>query len=121
MALLTALCSQATVFLAANVSFLALPTVLQFSNNGQGSNSEPNSKLLRSCPEILSLLSTVMSLGSVMLGMLLSRANRLHADSATDANATATYLKNQTSRIPYFHLEPLAVLYSLPFSLLLWA
>jgi hypothetical protein len=56
-----------------------------------------------------------------MLGMLLRRANRLHTDSATDANAAATYLKNQKLRIPYIHLEPLAVLYSLPFSLLLWA
>ncbi|KAI0031343.1 hypothetical protein K488DRAFT_86887 [Vararia minispora EC-137] len=113
----------ATVILTANVSFLAIPDVLQFPNNSPSesptNNIQPFPPPLRSGPAILSYLSTIVVLGSIMIGLLLARQNRAQTETSTDAAQAQKYLSRQESR--FFGFEPLVVLYSLPYALLIWA
>ncbi|OBZ67952.1 hypothetical protein A0H81_12483 [Grifola frondosa] len=92
-----------TVLLNANVAFLAIPSV----DNDNGN---------RTPAQISSYLSIVTSIGSIILGLLLVRQHRVKPkDTAADA---VTFLV--TRRHPTLGLETLAIIYSLPYALLMW-
>ncbi|KAI0356096.1 hypothetical protein OH77DRAFT_1401749 [Trametes cingulata] len=93
----------ATVLLNANVAFLAIPSV----DNG-------NDQL--TAAQISSYLSIVTSVGSIVLGLLLIRQHRVKSkDTADDA---WRYLSSR--KHPTLGLETLAIIYSLPYALLMW-
>ncbi|KAI0823006.1 hypothetical protein BC628DRAFT_1326187 [Trametes gibbosa] len=93
-----------TVLLNANVAFLAIPSV------GDGSKQ-------LSAAQISSNLSIVTSVGSILLGLLLVRQHRVKSrDTAHDA---WRYLSSR--KHPTLGLETLAIIYSLPYALLMWA
>ncbi|KIJ66565.1 hypothetical protein HYDPIDRAFT_109616, partial [Hydnomerulius pinastri MD-312] len=86
-----------TVVLNANVAFLAVPTI-----------NYP--------AEIASYVSMICSVGAIILGLLLVRQNRTKGrDSAEEA---VSFMTRMTYSM--FGTETLAVLYSLPFALLMW-
>ncbi|KAJ8473668.1 hypothetical protein ONZ45_g16209 [Pleurotus djamor] len=90
----------ATVLLNANVALLAIQSV-------DGSGEGPKSPI-----QICSYMSIAMSVGSIILGLLLVRQNRTKGkDSAPEA---AQFMRKHS-------LEILAILYSLPYALLMWA
>ncbi|KAF7290744.1 hypothetical protein MIND_01315100 [Mycena indigotica] len=95
----------ATVLLNANIAFLAIPIV----DNGDHSRK-------RSVAQIAIYISVIASLGSVIVGLILARLLRDRRDSSFYSAATNLH-HHYKSR---FGLEPLSILYSLPFALLLW-
>ncbi|KAJ7741403.1 hypothetical protein DFH07DRAFT_964959 [Mycena maculata] len=96
-----------TVVLNANVAFLSIQSVDQ---NGQ---SAPN----RSPAQISSYLSMLTSIGAVIIGLLLVKQNR-NRDRVT-APVAAEFIANRNHRT--LGLETLAVLYSLPYAMLIWS
>ncbi|KAJ7888880.1 hypothetical protein B0H14DRAFT_1182509 [Mycena olivaceomarginata] len=96
----------ATVLLNADIAFLAIPTV----DNGE--------HVSRSAAQIATYVSVVASLGSVVAGLFLSRLNRDRRDAEDYVDEAADYLALHYAS--HFGFEPLAILYSLPFSLLMW-
>ncbi|EMD35462.1 hypothetical protein CERSUDRAFT_157231 [Gelatoporia subvermispora B] len=98
----------ATVLLNANVAFLAIPSV----DPGNGAPEIP-----RNAAQITSYLSMIFSIGSMILSLLLTRQHRLkNRDSADEV---VKYLTNKTH--PTLGLETLAIMYSLPYAMLMWA
>ncbi|KAK0449708.1 uncharacterized protein EV420DRAFT_760800 [Desarmillaria tabescens] len=95
-----------TVLLNANVAFLAIQSVDESSENAG-----------RSPAQISSYVSIIASIGSIILGLLLIRKNRSKArDSSGDAwRFLRSQKHNKTG------LETLAILYGLPYALLMWA
>ncbi|KAJ7269953.1 hypothetical protein C8J57DRAFT_1509064 [Mycena rebaudengoi] len=98
---------HATIILAGNVAFLSIQSV------DQGGNLAAT----RSPAQIASYLSTLASIGSIIIGLLLSKQNR-DRDAQTAAEA-ANYLAARTH--PKLGLESLAILHSLPYALLVWS
>lgn len=96
---------QATVLLNANVAFLAIQSV----------DIEKQEKT-RSPAQVACYLSIVASLGSIILGLLLLRQNRTRAHGTT--SDVLKFLQFRSH--PTLGLETLAILYSLPYALLLW-
>ncbi|KAJ7282776.1 hypothetical protein C8J57DRAFT_1463389 [Mycena rebaudengoi] len=96
----------ATVLLNADIAFLAIPTV----DNGEHAS--------RSAAQIAAYVSVVASVGSVVVGLFLSRFNRDRRDAEDYVDEAADYLALHYAS--HFGFEPLAILYSLPFSLLMW-
>ncbi|KAJ2925385.1 hypothetical protein H1R20_g11714, partial [Candolleomyces eurysporus] len=94
----------ATVLLNANVAYLAIQSIdTQLPGH-------------RSPVQIGCYLSIVASIGSIILGLLLLRQNRSRIHGTMDeVNAFL-----QRRRHPRLGLETLAILYSLPYALLLW-
>ncbi|KZV76516.1 hypothetical protein PENSPDRAFT_422289 [Peniophora sp. CONT] len=113
---------QGAVVLTANVSFLAIPDVIHFPGqpSGTGGNSavQPWIRPEYTWSASLSYISTLLSLGSVMSGLLLARHNRPQIEHTTDANDASKYLTRRNSY--FFGLEPIAVVYSLPYALMIW-
>ncbi|KAF7361071.1 hypothetical protein MSAN_01138000 [Mycena sanguinolenta] len=98
---------NAAVVLNANVAFLSIQSV------DQGGNIAST----RSPAQIASYVSTLTSIASIIIGLLLtSRHRNRDRDSAADA---ATFVFSRTH--PKFGLEILAVLYSLPYAMLIWS
>ncbi|KAJ7792414.1 hypothetical protein B0H14DRAFT_2470155 [Mycena olivaceomarginata] len=97
----------ATVVLNANVAFLAIQSV---DNNGAISST-------RSPTQISSYLSMLTSIGSIIIGLLLVKHHR-NRDRASAADA-AKFIFHRTH--PTLGLETLAVLYSLPYAMLIWS
>ncbi|KAI0346479.1 hypothetical protein BDW22DRAFT_1352569 [Trametopsis cervina] len=97
------LCS--TVLLNANVAFLAVPHLI------------PDDMTSSTTGQVASYLSLLTSAGSVIIGLLLQRQHRIHSmGDAWDAHQYLThYMKCVGST------EMLAVVYSLPYGLLMWA
>ncbi|KAJ7754473.1 hypothetical protein B0H16DRAFT_1542487 [Mycena metata] len=96
----------ATVVLNANVAFLSIQSV------DQGGPADS-----RSPAQISSYLSILTSIGSVIIGLLLAKQNR-NQDRGTAPDA-ARFIYTRTH--PTLGLETLAVLYALPYSLLIWS
>ncbi|KAI0642660.1 hypothetical protein C8Q79DRAFT_1013332 [Trametes meyenii] len=93
----------ATVLLNANVAFLAIPSV-------------DDGTTTLTAAQISSYLSIVTSVGSILLGLLLVRQHRVKSkDTADDA---WRYLSSR--KHPTLGLETLAIIYSLPYALLMW-
>ncbi|KAI9458574.1 hypothetical protein BJY52DRAFT_411830 [Lactarius psammicola] len=84
---------SSTVVLSVNVGFLAIPGV------------------------IASCMSIVASAGSIVIGLLLVRRNGPKQNE--DPAGASTYLYQITHRT--FGLEPMAVVFSLPWALLMWS
>ncbi|KAF7361077.1 hypothetical protein MSAN_01138700 [Mycena sanguinolenta] len=98
---------NAAVVLNANVAFLSIQSV------DQGGNIAST----RSPAQIASYVSILTSIASIIIGLLLtSRHRNRDRDSAADA---ATFVFSRTH--PKFGLEILAVLYSLPYAMLIWS
>ncbi|KAJ2926597.1 hypothetical protein H1R20_g10501, partial [Candolleomyces eurysporus] len=94
----------ATVLLNANVAYLAIQSV---------DTDQPG---YRSPVQLGCYLSIVASIGSIILGLLLLRQNRTRIHGTMDeVNAFL-----QARSHPRLGLESLAILYSLPYALLLW-
>ncbi|VDC02729.1 unnamed protein product [Peniophora sp. CBMAI 1063] len=115
------LITYATIILTASVSMLSVPDVILFpgqpSGVGAGTNIQDYLPPLRSPAAIASYISILCSTGSIVLGLMLVRQHRTkNRDFADEASA---YMDQQDR--PYFHHEPLAILYSLPYALLMWA
>ncbi|OSX66022.1 hypothetical protein POSPLADRAFT_1130945 [Postia placenta MAD-698-R-SB12] len=95
-----------TVLLNANISFMTINDV----DPGTGTRH-------RTPAQIASFVSTIASIGSTVIGLLLIRQYRLKPkDTAQDA---LNYLTSR--RHPTLGLETLAIMYSLPYALLMWA
>jgi len=94
-----------TVMLAGNVGFLAVQDVTV------APPKEP------SPAQIASSVSLLFSLGSIIAGLLLIRRNRTMA--MQDPATAWEYLDSMTK--PLFYLEPLAIVFSLTFALLMWS
>ncbi|EIW81953.1 hypothetical protein CONPUDRAFT_152845 [Coniophora puteana RWD-64-598 SS2] len=114
-----------TVLLTANISFLALfnvmpQTELQLNiTSGAYANDQlqtPPPTHPQTVSEILSYASTIASTGSIVLGLVLVRQNRTKSRQSVD-NVIA-YL-GKISENP-LGIEMLAIVYSLPYSLLMW-
>ncbi|EGO03998.1 hypothetical protein SERLA73DRAFT_158399 [Serpula lacrymans var. lacrymans S7.3] len=97
----------ASVLLNANVGFLAIQSV----DNGSGANDNA-----RSLTQIASYLSLVASVGSIVLGLVLVRHTRTKKNDSADK--TANFLRHMKHN--QFGQETLAVIYSLPYALLMW-
>ncbi|VDC05706.1 unnamed protein product [Peniophora sp. CBMAI 1063] len=95
---------QGTVILTANVSFLAIPDVIHFPGQPSGTGGASGIQ-----PWVRPLFNW---------SLLLARLNRSQIEHSTDADDACRYLERHTSVI--FDLEPMAIIYSLPYALLLW-
>ncbi|KAF5359533.1 hypothetical protein D9756_003357 [Leucocoprinus leucothites] len=95
----------ATVILATNVAFLAIPSI----DNGD----HPD---LRSAAQICSYLSIVFSVCSILLGQLFSRYHRIKGWERFDERITDNY-----DMLMDIGCSKLAVMYSLPYALLSWS
>ncbi|KAH9051655.1 hypothetical protein EDB87DRAFT_1582345 [Lactarius vividus] len=73
--------------------------------------------IFTSAAQIASCMSVEASVGSIVIGMLLVRHNR--TKQKEDPVGASTYLNKNTHRI--FGLEPMAIIFSLPWALLMWA
>lgn len=93
-----------TVLLNANVAFLAVPSVDPGSRN-------------RTPAQLASYLSIITSIGSIVIGLLLLRQHRTKPIESSEE--VDNYLRSRKSNALGF--ETLAILYSLPYSLLLWS
>jgi len=113
---------QATVMLNANVAFLAIQSV--------DVDADPR----RSPAQVSSYLSVIANIGSIILGLLLMRQNRTKSRETADEAVSYLYLPFffpicqrtqkraflQARHHPLLGLETLAILYSLPYALLMW-
>ncbi|KAF8960344.1 hypothetical protein BDZ97DRAFT_1922248 [Flammula alnicola] len=95
----------ATVMLTSNVGFLAIQSVDTHVNLNY-----------RSPAQIASYLSVFADTGSIILGLLLMRQNR--TKSRETADDVQRFLLERSH--PHLGLETLAILYSLPYALLMW-
>ncbi|KAJ7290460.1 hypothetical protein C8J57DRAFT_1611342, partial [Mycena rebaudengoi] len=94
----------ATVLLNASIAFLAIPTV----DNGDNIST-------RTTGQIAGYISVISSLGSVIVGLILLHQNRRRK---SDIDAMVLFLRSHSHA--YFGFETLALLYSLPFALVMW-
>ncbi|EIW78521.1 hypothetical protein CONPUDRAFT_91912 [Coniophora puteana RWD-64-598 SS2] len=104
----------ATVLLNANVGFLAIQSVDNGSNPQAVANDAADPT--RSWTQIASYWSLAFSIGSMILGTFLVRFHQ--GPEHKDAHAVAQFLKKMRSEKR--GLERLAVVYSLPYALLMW-
>jgi len=106
-----------TVILTANVGFLAIPGVVLSNINGSNLTSASQVTIFTSPTQIASCLSVQASIGSIVVGMPLLR--RHVTKIPNDPAGASTYL----DRISHstFGLEPTAVVFSLPWALLMWS
>ncbi|KAH6917975.1 hypothetical protein BKA70DRAFT_1175313 [Coprinopsis sp. MPI-PUGE-AT-0042] len=93
----------ATVLLNANVAFLAIQSI----DTQEGSYRSP--------VQVASYLSVVASIGSIVIGLLLVRQNRTRGKADVVSHS---FLEERSYTT--LGLETLAILYSLPYVMLLW-
>ncbi|KAH8831172.1 hypothetical protein DL96DRAFT_1586724 [Flagelloscypha sp. PMI_526] len=98
-----------TVLLAVNVSFLSIDSI------------EPSPKLQhdgagRSIAQVLSYTSTIITMGSIVIGLLLKRLH--HARAGETSIAAIEFIHSRKSEV--LGMENIAIVYALPFSLLMW-
>ena len=96
--------AYATILLNANVAYLAIPTI-----NGPSSSSA----------SVVSMVSMIVSLGSIVTGLLLMRWRRMSGEFAEEV---FKYLYPEKGNVKFVarRTQRLALLYSLPYALLLW-
>ncbi|EMD36408.1 hypothetical protein CERSUDRAFT_115416 [Gelatoporia subvermispora B] len=111
----------ATVLLNANVAFLAVPGVINSGSSSPSDNSTQTPTGSSSSPQspaqIASYLSIIMSIGSILLGLLLVRQNR--TKRREDVEVAVAFLSRVTRSV--LGVESLAYIYSLPYALLMWS
>jgi len=93
----------ATVLLNANVAFLAIQSVDSSGVEGHRSDAQR-----------ASYFSIVHSIGAIVLGLLLVRQH------STTLNSTQLIHITLNRRVSVYGLETLALMYSLPYALLMW-
>ncbi len=124
---------QSTVMLTANVGFLAIPGVVLSNLSGTSLTSASQVVVFTSASQIASSLSVEAGIGSIVIGLLLARHNRsrqkedpagavsrqpsLAFGVVTSGQSTYLYLNSH----PVFGLEPMAIIFSLPWALLMWS
>ncbi|KAH9031675.1 hypothetical protein EDB85DRAFT_1328466 [Lactarius pseudohatsudake] len=106
-----------TVMLTANVGFLAITGVVISNVNNSEMTSASTLKIFLSPAQIASSMSILASVGSIVVGLFLVRHNR--SKQKEDPAGASTYLYKSTHRV--FGLEPMAIIFSLPWALLMWA
>jgi hypothetical protein len=107
----------ATILLTANVAFLAIPSVDNAIPTTGSAASVSARVYLRNPAQVTSFMSFLFSMGCMLTGQLLLRHHTSRPyDSAEQIDK---YLRDY--RDAHRGLETLAILYSLPYSLLLWA
>jgi len=99
------------------VGFLAIPGVVLSNINGSNLTSAGQVTIFTSPTQIASCLSIQASIGSIVIGMPLVR--RHITKSGKDPAGAATYLYQNSH--PSFGLEPTAIVFSLPWALLMWS
>ncbi|VDB93785.1 unnamed protein product [Peniophora sp. CBMAI 1063] len=113
----------ATVLLAANVSFLAIPDVVLFPddeiNVGGGASVQSYEHPLTSPSAILSSVSMLMSVGCILLGLMLVRQHRGETHLESYRSDMRLFMQARWSN--RYKFQPLAIVYSLPFALLMWS
>jgi len=97
-----------TVMLSVNVGLLAIPGVVTATGN---------SVVITTPEQISSCLSIISSVGSIVVGLLLIRHHRIKREE--DPEGASRYLKQNDHN--FFGLEPMAIVFSLPWALLMWA
>ena len=121
--------------LTANVGFLAIPGVVISNINNRLITSAGQLSIFVSTAQIASSISMLASIGSIVIGLLLIRRHRSiqREDPAGAVSGLSCFglcaqliLLRQASYLyqcthPKFGLEPLAVMFSLPWALLMWA
>ncbi|KAH8987917.1 hypothetical protein EDB92DRAFT_1801044 [Lactarius akahatsu] len=108
---------SSTVVLSVNVGFLAIPGVIVSNINSNNITSTSELVIFTSPAQIASCMSIVTSAGSVVIGLLLVRRNS--AKQNEDPAGASNYLFQITHRV--FGLEPMAIVFSLPWALLMWS
>ncbi|KAH9023870.1 hypothetical protein EDB84DRAFT_1564593 [Lactarius hengduanensis] len=117
-----------TVMLAANVAFLAIPGVIIAPPYptppvpNAPPNQAPNTWIEPSPAQITSSISLVFSIGSIITGLLLIRRNRTMMTKDPKSALIGFqwyYLHGMKKR--WFGLEPLAIIFSLTYALLMWS
>ncbi|KAI9455803.1 hypothetical protein BJY52DRAFT_1278919 [Lactarius psammicola] len=98
--------------LSVNVGFLAVPGVLPSINNTTNPATTPTTP-----NQISNYLSLIASVGSIVIGLLLVRHHRTKKEE--DPDGAARYLYQNDHR--FFGLQPMAIVFSLPWALLMWA
>jgi hypothetical protein len=127
--------SQSTVVLTANVGFLAIPGVVISDINNSDLTSASMLRIFVSTSQIASSMSILASVGSTVIGLLLIRHNRSKQEEDPAGAVSglyrfglyvqlimllqSAYLYKNTH--PKFGLEPLAIIFGLPWALLMWA
>ncbi|KAF8474432.1 hypothetical protein DFH94DRAFT_855629 [Russula ochroleuca] len=106
-----------TVLLTVNIGFLAIPGAVISNLNGANITSASQVVIFTSPSQIASSLSVVGSIGSIIIALLLIRHNRTKQNE--DPGGASTYLYQNSHRI--FGLEPMAIIFSLPWALLMWS
>lgn len=91
----------ASILLTANVAFLAIPS------------NDSNNPYIRSATQIASYVSVVTSFSGMMLALLLGRQHR------TGQRGTARQVHEFLIK-KHHNLETLAIVYSLPYAILMW-
>ncbi|KAI0263352.1 hypothetical protein BC834DRAFT_886873 [Gloeopeniophorella convolvens] len=104
-----------TVMLAANVAFLAIQGVILVPSDNPG----PSNWIKPSPAQVLSSISLVFSIGSVITGLLLVRHNRTMM--LQEPKVASEYLEKKQIRYLGLGLEPLAIIFSLTYALLMWS
>ncbi|KLO09673.1 hypothetical protein SCHPADRAFT_554109 [Schizopora paradoxa] len=97
-----------TVLLTADVSFLAVPNVMPNNGIPKGQSAPP--------AVVATQLSLIAAIGSIVIGLLLVREYKKKASES--AGTAADFLSRRSHRSR--GLEAMAILYSLPFALLMW-
>ncbi|KAH9026190.1 hypothetical protein EDB85DRAFT_2149268 [Lactarius pseudohatsudake] len=108
---------SSTVVLSVNVGFLTIPGVIVSNINSNNITSTSELVIFTSPAQIASCMSIVASAGSVVIGLLLVRRNS--AKQNEDPAGASNYLFQITHRV--FGLEPMAIVFSLPWALLMWS
>jgi len=106
-----------TVMLTANVGFLAIPGVVLSNLSGSAITAASQVVIFPSSSQIASSLSVEASIGSIVIGLLLARHNR--TKQKEDPAGASTYLHQNSHTV--YGLEPLAIILSLPWALLMWS
>ena len=125
--------SQSTVVLSVNVGFLAIPGVVisNLNSNITGANQVI---IFTSPAQVASCMSIVASAGGIVIGLLLVRRNspkqnedpagavsEQHLDLRVKLSGQrqSIYLCQITRQV--FGLEPMSIVFSLPWALLMWS
>ncbi|KAH9973819.1 hypothetical protein BGW80DRAFT_1306591 [Lactifluus volemus] len=107
------------MMLVANVGFLAIPGVV-ITNLSEAAITSPRQLIISTSPaQIASSLSIQASIGSVVTSLLLLRHHR--QKQKEDLASVGSYLTQSTRIGRCFGLEPLAIVFSLPWALLMWS
>jgi len=106
-----------TVMLAANVAFLAIPGVIIAPQYPTSPSTWTGAWINPSPAQITSSISLVFSIGSIITGLLLIRRNRTMMTK--DPKSAWYYLHGMNW--PGVRLEPLAIVFSLTYALLMWS